>query len=176
MNPLRARGAPVLAALLVSAAGCAPALNWREVTPEGSGAVAMFPCKPSHEVRQVPLAGAPVRLAITACQAEGVMFALTDGDVGDPTRVGEVLDALRAAAVGNLSGAVTSEHRLQVEGMTPHPRSLALEVRGKMPDGREVHERLAFFSKGTRVYQATMFGPALDAEATETFFGGLRLP
>jgi hypothetical protein len=51
-----------------------------------------------------------------------------------------------------------------------------MELRGRLPDGRPVLERVAMFSKGTRVYQATMFGAALDAEASETFFGGLRLP
>ena len=31
------------------------------------------------------------------------------------------------------------------------------------------------FSHGTRVYQATMLGATLDAEAQETFFGALRV-
>jgi hypothetical protein len=160
----------------VSLAACAPELNWREVQPEGSGAVAMFPCRPSHEVREVPLAGTKVRLAILACRAGDVMYALSHADAGDPARVGPALEALRAAAVSNLQGAVVSRRHLLVQGMTPHPQAQALEVRGRMPDGRAVHERLALFSKGTRVFQVTMFGPALDAEATETFFGGLRLP
>jgi hypothetical protein len=159
-----------------SLAACAPEFNWREVHPEGSGAVAMFPCKPSHEVRQVPLAGAPVRLAIVACRSGDVMFAVSHGDVADPARVGPALQALRSAALSNLNGAVASERRLMVPGMTPNPQAQALEVQGRLPDGRAVQERLAFFSKGTRVFQVTMFGAALDAEATETFFGGLRLP
>jgi len=127
-------------------------------------------------VRQVPLGGAPVSLSIDACRAGGVMYAVSHGDVGDPARVGAALAALRGAALANLQGAVTSERRLHVPGMTPHVQAQALEVQGRMPDGGAVQERLAFFSKGTRVFQVTMFGATLDGEATETFFGGMRLP
>ena len=60
--------------------------------------------------------------------------------------------------------------------MTPHPDARLLELRGKLPGGEAVQERVALFSKGTRVFQATMFGAVLDVEASETFFSGLRLP
>jgi hypothetical protein len=156
--------------------GCSPALNWREVRPADSGALAMFPCKPLHDMRRVPLAGPPVAVVISACSAADVTYALSHADVGDPARVGAALQALRAAAIANLGATVSSERPLQVEGMTPHPQSRLLELRGRLPNGRPVLERVAMFSKGTRVYQATMFGANLDAEASETFFGGLRLP
>lgn len=136
----------------------------------------MFPCKPSHETRAVPLAGPPVALAISACQTGGVMYALTTADVGDPTRVGPALQALRESAVGNMRASVATDRAAQVEGMTPHPLARLLELKGRLPDGRPVQERVAVFSKGTRVFQATMFGPQLDAEASETFFSGVRLP
>jgi hypothetical protein len=38
-----------------------------------------------------------------------------------------------------------------------------------------VQERAALFSHGTVVYQATMLGPRLDAQAQDMFFGALRV-
>jgi hypothetical protein len=59
--------------------------------------------------------------------------------------------------------------------MTPHPQSAQWRLSGRLPDGRAVQERVVVFSHGTRVYQATMLGAALDAEAQDTFFGALRV-
>ncbi|MFZ5543367.1 MAG: hypothetical protein ACOZJZ_07400 [Pseudomonadota bacterium] len=173
----RLKRAPAAAgAWLCCLAACSPALNWREVTPAESGASVMFPCKPDSDVRQVPLAGAPVALSIHACRAGDVTYALSHADVADPARVGPALEALAAAAAANLGGTVVSQRPVVVEGMTPHPQARLIELQGRLPDGRPVNERAALFSKGTRVFQATMFGAALEAEASETFFGALRLP
>ncbi len=166
----------LLLSVALAATGCSPTLNWREVQPADSGLVAMFPCKPSHEEREVPLAGRPVRLAVAACRAEDAMYAVAYGDVADPARVGSALDGLRNAAMGNVKASSSAQRQLAVPGMTPHPQAQALELRGQMPDGRAVLERVAVFSKGTRVFQATMLGDSLPPEAVETFFGGLRLP
>lgn len=162
--------------LVLGLAACAPALNWREVRPADSGALVMFPCKPLHDVRRVPLAGPPVAMSISACSAADVTFAFAHADVADPARVGPALQAMRAAAIANLGGSVVSERPVQVEGMTPHPQARVLELRGHLPGGQPTRERVAVFSKGTRVYQATLFGPSLDDEASETFFRGVRLP
>jgi hypothetical protein len=166
------RLSPLLAVLMLAA--CSPALNWREVRPEGSGALAMFPCKPSHEVRHVVLAGMPLEMAVVACHAADAMFGLGYADVGDPTRVAAALQALAQAAGANL-GAASVEAPLQVPGMTPQPAAQALSLKGQLPDGRHVQGRVAVFAKGTRVYQATVFGPQLDDDAPTAFFGGLRL-
>jgi hypothetical protein len=136
----------------------------------------MFPCKPKTDTRRVALAGPPVELAVFVCKTSDVTYALSHADVADPARVSAALQALRASAVANIGGRVASERSIQVEGMTPHPDARLLELAGKLPGGEAVQERVALFSKGTRVFQATMFGASLDAEASETFFSGLRLP
>jgi len=37
---------------------CSPAFDWRETRPEGSGAVAMFPCRPVKQERSVRIGAA----------------------------------------------------------------------------------------------------------------------
>jgi hypothetical protein len=64
---------------------------------------------------------------------------------------------------------------LVVPGMTPNARAALWHVAGRLPDGRAVTERAALFAYGTRVFQATMLGERLDAQAQETFFGALRV-
>jgi hypothetical protein len=161
---------------LLLLAGCSPTLDWREVRPEGSGAVALFPCKPDSRSREVNLAGAPVRLTLMACQAGDTTWALAHADVADPARVGPALAELRAAAVANLGAATTRESPSKIDGATPNAASLRLGFSGRAPDGRAMQEELALFAKGTRVFQATALGPKLAPDALEPFFTGLRLP
>ena len=67
-----------ITAVAVLLAACSPSLNWREVRPEGSDAVMMFPCKPQRFARQVPLAGGKVEMHLSSCTVEGVTYALSD--------------------------------------------------------------------------------------------------
>ena len=46
---------------------------------------------------------------------------------------------------------------------------------GRRPDGSSVRQQAAFFAHGLRIYQASVLGSELPAEATETFFLGLKL-
>ena len=162
-----------LAALLVA---CSPALDWRELRPEDSGAVASFPCKPASHARRVPLGGAPVLLTLHSCQAAEVTWALAVADVGDPARVGAALQALREGAAANIGAGPGQPLPLAVEGATPQPAAGRLALEGRRTDGQPVRTQVAVFAKGTRVYQATAIGSTLPDEAMEAFFGGLKTP
>lgn len=165
----------VVAAVAVAlATGCAPTFNWREVSLAGGVGTSSFPCKPSQEQRQVALAGAPVAMTIQACQAGGLMFSIGSADVVDPARVGPALVAMKNAAAGNLGGR-GEPWAVTIPGQTPHPLAGGQRIAGRLPDGREVAERLAVFAHGTRVYQAIVFGPQLPEDAVENFFTGIRL-
>jgi len=163
-------------ALPVLLAACTPTLDWREVRPEGSGAVLLFPCKPSTEARTVALAGAPVSMRLVVCRADGLTWALTYADVTDPARVAPAIEALRAAAQLNLGGTAEALGPMQVKGMTPNPQAQRVRLRGKLPSGEAVVQESGFFSRGTWVYQATVLGTRLDGEAVASFFDSIRWP
>ncbi len=173
MSFLHVRAFGVLAAWL--AVGCAPALNWREVRPEGSGVVVLLPCKPSSYARNVKLAGGEVQLSLQVCSSDGLTWALAFADLADPARVPGALAALRQAAMANLGAATAAELPVVVAGAPASPAPLRFEISGQMPDGTRVLEQVALFSQGTRVFQATVLGPHLPAQEMDTFFGGLRL-
>jgi hypothetical protein len=169
-----ARAAALLSAVLFVAA-CSPALDWREVRPEGSGLVGLMPCRPSVYERKVQLAGPPVPLSLNACSADGLTFALAFADVGDPARVSAALAELRATALANVGADAPQVLPLGVPGATPNPASARLLAAGRLPDGKAVQEQVAVFSHGTRVFQATVVGARVSAEVADNFFGGLRL-
>jgi hypothetical protein len=164
---------PALAGALMLA--CAPALDWREVRPAGSGIALLMPCKPDSHARQVRLGPDTVRLELHACSAAGATWAVAFADLGDPARVGPALLELRSAAARNLTATEPQPLPLKVEGATPNPASQRAQWLGRMPDGRAVTEQVAVFAKGTRVYQAIALGDKLDAEAADSFFASLRL-
>ncbi len=170
------RAAPVscLAAVL---AACAPALNWRDVRPEGSGAQLLFPCKPDQQERPVALAGPPVRYTLQVCSTADQTWALAHADVVDPGRVAAALAALKAGAAANLgpSGAAASTAQA-VPGATPQAGGGRLRLRGQRSDGQPVEMQVLVFARGTRVFQASVAGAALADEAVETYFGSIHFP
>ena len=156
---------------------CAPALDWREVRPEASGLVALFPCKPSGNVRRLNLVGESVEMTLYTCSAAGATYAIAFADVGQPHLVGLALDDLALAAARNIgAGVVHTTAPLRMQGMTPNARARRSTFAGQLGDGRPVREQVAVFSRGLRVFQATVVGERLDADAVEMFFGALRLP
>ena len=63
---------------------------------------------------------------------------------------------------------------LQIPGMTPNPEAARLIVAGRLPDGAAVQAHAAFFTRGLRVYQATVIGAQPALPVVETFFAALK--
>lgn len=179
------RLALLLAGAALAGVACSPALDWREARPEGAGVQLLFPCQPKSVAREVALAGARVRMTLSACEAAGHTWALAHADLADPARVGPALAELRAAARAKLpvpAGAPASQPRgqpfvqpLVVPGATPNPGAARERLQGRLPDGREVTEHLAVFARGTVVYQAVALGARLPQEAADTFIESLKV-
>ena len=167
---------PATLTLCAGLTACSPALDWREIRPEDSGAVAMFPCKPTTHARKVRLAGGEVLLTLYACTADDTTWALAFTDLADPARVGRALDELRLSAAANIGAGAPRTLPLAVEGATPSTAAGRVALEGKRSDGVAVQEQVAVFAKGTRVFQATAIGARLPAEGLDVFFDGLRTP
>jgi len=139
-------------------AACQPALNWREVRPAGSRAVALFPCKPDIEQRG--------GMGLASCEAAGHRFALSWADTPDASQAGAALTAMAKALTTKLGQPLPPVQALQVSGMTPLPEAGQYRLAGA---------RLAVFAHGGRVYQALMTAPKDDAAVWENFVAGLRV-
>lgn len=157
-------------------AACSPALDWREFVPEGTDISVGFPCRPDRQVRAVAVAGAKAQMQMLACDAGDATFALAFVDVADPARVGATLAALRATAASNLRDASPQNAPLSIKGMTPNEHAARVTLTGTLPDGAAVQEHAAFFTRGLRVYQATVIGAKPAPQVVETFLGGLKFP
>ena len=180
MRSSSARPRRVVAVLSIVLIGglvaCSPALNWRETRPPNSEVSALFPCKPDHHVRRVTLAGAELAMQLSSCTAADSVYALSRIDVNRADRVTPVLQALREAAAGNIGGPTAVKGAQPVPGMAPHPLAQRLGWSSLRADGTPIAAQATFFTRGTQVYQATVVGARLDADALDTFFAALKLP
>ena len=163
-----------LATLLVLA-GCTPTLDWREARPEGSAARLWFPCRPASHARTVRLGGDQVEMAMYSCASGGAVYALSFADIKDPAKVGAAVDDLSVAVQSHFQQVESAASQpAAVTGMT-HGRATTWRLAGRLRDGRPMQERTVLFSHGTRVYQATMLGASLDAQAQEMFFDAIQV-
>ncbi|MEO6030892.1 MAG: hypothetical protein ABIP61_03145 [Burkholderiaceae bacterium] len=163
-----------LATTLAWLTACSPELDWREVSAEGDSLAALFPCRPDRLERTAAFGDAKVSMRMLVCSTGGSTYAIAFFDVADPARVALTLRDWRAIAVGNVRGVNPQLGPLQIGGMTPNPEALRLAVDGQFPDGAALREEAAFFSRGLRVYQATVVGARPTPQAVEGFFSGLR--
>ena len=162
--------------LLAAVAACSPTLDWRETAAEGSGVVAMFPCRPDRHARTVELAGSKLKMEMLVCPAGGVTYALSFADVPEPVQVTAALAELRSAALRNVRAAQPQLVPALVSGMTPNAEAVRFSVLGQLPDGAAVQEHAIFFAKGLRVYQGSVIGAKTAAEANEIFLAGFKFP
>lgn len=157
-------------------AACTPVLDWRDARPDGAGLMALFPCRPAGQVRRLALAGTTVEMTLYACSAGDATYAVGFADIGETQQVTGMLAALSAAAARNIGSTGSTEPApLHVDGMTPNPMAGRWAFSGRRADGRHVQMQVGLFARGTRVFQASMVGTRLNADAIETFFGALRL-
>lgn len=161
------------AALLVGS--CAPALDWREVKPEGGRLVVLFPCKPQKQLRSLRLAGVDVATQLLSCRAEGTLWALSATNVGKQTLVAPALAELRTARARNLEGHETHARRASVKGMQGSDAALRFEISGRRPNGTALLEQAMVVSGGMWVFHVGALGGAPSAAALETFFDGVHL-
>lgn len=159
----------------VLASACTPVLDWRQVSAQGSGVTALFPCKPDRHRRAVSLGGRTLQMEMLACSAGGATYAIAFAELPEPAAVAPVLVDLRTAAVANIGGSQLAEAAAQVPGMTPNPQALRIALRGARPDGVGVEQRCVFFSHGLRVYQASVLGSEVPGDAAQTFLDSLRV-
>ena len=179
MNPVKfGRLPPVVVVAVVSLmlSSCSPTLNWREIRPADSGVQLLFPCKPDRFTRSLVLGGEKLQMVLNSCAAGDATYALSHAQLADAAHVSSAVDAMQAAAAGNLGGPASVLSPLAIPGMTPHPLTQRWAVQGKRADGSAVHQQFTVFTSGLRVYQATIVGRSLDAVAADTFFGSLQLP
>lgn len=148
--------------MLCLLSACQPALNWREVRPEGSRAVALFPCKPDVEQRP--------GMGLAHCKAGEREFALSWADLPDPTQARAALKAMPRALAEKLKSPLREGPVLAVPGMTPLPESA--QYRLTSVNGVT---RVEVFAHGGRVYQALMTVGLDDAEAWDGFVKGLSI-
>ena len=154
---------------------CSPVFDWREVRPEGSSVVAMFPCRPSRHERDLSLDGQPLHLALLSCSAGDALFAIAFGNVGDAAQIAPTLESLRVAPARNIGSSETAASAFEVPGVTPNPQSLQMRLQGRRPDGSVVEGQVAVFSIGPQVVQAQVLASRLDAEAVRVFLAGLQV-
>lgn len=155
---------------------CSPALDWREVRPDASGVVALFPCRPDTHERSLELAGQTVVFHLSVCEADGQVFALGHADMGDPAQVGPALMALQASVAAGVQSADQPPGRdadWRWPGATPQPAAGRWRLRGSLPDGRSTEIEVALAAHGTRVLRATVQGPSTPAAAG--FLDALRV-
>ncbi len=160
---------------MVMLPACSPALNWREVRPEGTRLALLLPCKPDKAQKTVPLGGQATQLSMLGCDAGGATFAVAVADLGDAAKAAPVLAQWQSLTLANMkAGAAPQVSPLKLPGTAALPPASLVKAEGQGPDGKPVSGQAAYFAQGSQVFQVVMYSPRITPEAAETFFSSLK--
>jgi hypothetical protein len=154
-------GASALVLLCAALAGCAPELDWRELTvPEGKFS-ALLPCKPHHETRTFNAAAGTVTMAMYACSLKRGTMAVAYADYPAAAlaagQMREQVDAARDALLRNIGAGARTEEEVAIAGVPG--RQVYAEGRA----GAQVALLKArFVVAGSRLYQIAYVGARDD--------------
>lgn len=162
------------AALATALAACSPALDWRELPVADTGLKAMFPCKPEHEARRVPLAGRDVNMQGMACRSGDSTFAVMAADLGSPIDASRALQQWQAASLAALRAGEPRAAPFRPRGALALAASVQVSASGARPDGSVVGSRAAYFAHGRHVFQAVVLSPRITPQLADPFFAGLH--
>jgi hypothetical protein len=161
--------------VMVLLAGCSPALNWREVRPEGTRLALLLPCKPDKAQKTVPLGGPATQLLMLGCDAGGATFAVAVADLGDAAKAAPVLAQWQTLTLANMkAGPAPQVLPLKLPGAAAVPPATLVKAEGQGPDGKPVSGQAAYFAQGSQVFQVVMYSPRIAPEAAEAFFSSLK--
>lgn len=177
---------PAALACLVALSGCSPALNWRTVTLEDAGLLALLPCKPDHAVRPVDLGGHKADLSLWGCDADGATFAVSHLRGPGPAEADAALVRWRGAVLSRMQAqpVPAADAATAAEAFAP-PKALALPsavrvtAQGRTPGGTPITAHAAWFGRlqgsEMHLYHAVVYAPAARPAVADTFFAGLAL-
>jgi len=165
----------IVASMLVFASACAPTFDWRESRLASSGAVVLFPCRPLTDAKSMTFEALRFDLTLHACRAGGMTFGLAHADLGDATKAAAALHVMRESWSATAGADVLDVREIRVPNARDDEVAIRVHLRLRQPDGRPAEAFAAFLARGSRVYQATVYGAPAQEEAAETFLSGLRL-
>ena len=165
-----ARPAAALLAATAMLAACSPALNWREVRPEGTRLALLLPCKPDKAEKTVPLGGPATPLSMLGCDAGDATFAVAVAQLADAAQAAPVLAQWQSLTLANMKAGPAQVAPLKIPGAD----AVLVKALGQRADGTPVSGQAAYFAQGAQVFQVVLYSARISPEAADTFFSSLK--
>lgn len=151
-------------------AACSPALNWREVRPEGTRLALLLPCKPDKAEKPVPLGGPATPLSMLGCDAGDATFAVAVAQLADAAQAASVLEQWNSLTLANMKAGSAQVAPLKVPGAS----AVLVTAQGQRADGTPVSGQAAYFAQGAQLFQVVLYSARIAPEVAETFFSSLK--
>jgi hypothetical protein len=150
-------GALALVLACAALAGCAPELDWRELSVPAGKFAALLPCKPRQETRSFNAAAGRLTMTMYACSLkQGTMaVAYTDypAAAADASHRRERLNAARDALLRNIGAGAHTEEEIAIADLP------GLQVYAEGRAGAQPTQLKARFAlDGSRLYQIAYVG------------------
>ncbi|MBV7538028.1 hypothetical protein KW842_19830 [Duganella sp. sic0402] len=156
---------PLALLLAVTLTACSPKYDWRDYRSKDAPYAVLFPGKPATQTRSVKLDKLDASMTMTACDIDGVIFAIGSAQLPAAAQAPAAIAAMQTAMLNNIGGAVTSSKTLDGGAREVDASGKSMRLVGR------------FIASERRVYQVVVIGPPqkIEAETVETFFSSFKI-
>lgn len=163
-----------------------PLAGWVEYTAPDGRFTARLPEQPEVQEQTVPTEAGDIQIVMYLTEDSDGALILSHNELpapvaelvqgGDPTLIKTMLDGGRDGAMANVSGAVTSEQDITVDGMTGRDIVFAVDA-AVSPTGQAIDGRARILVTPDRLWQAMVLANQgkLDAEQVDAFFEAFKI-
>tara|TARA_B110000503_G_C7070351_1_gene380604 strand:- start:369 stop:899 length:531 start_codon:yes stop_codon:yes gene_type:complete len=148
---------------------CNPALNWREISLNGTMIKGMFPCKPDLFQRVIEIKGQFARMNMLSCSVRDTQFALAYVELGELNDVPVVLLNWQFSSLGNIKANINRREPFLSKDKVWTESAIKVEATGQKPNGDKLEVNLFWFSIDKTIFQGSVYAKHRDRDAVETF-------
>ena len=153
-------------------ASCTPALNWRAVSVECLAT--WLPCKPDRAQRQLEMEGQTIQIQMAGCEAQGVMYAVSQAKVPEASESEAVAAAWQNASLKQMQASDPQRSVFQPRGEN-QVQGRFFKATGARSNGEVLQARLVWVVKGGEIFHLAMYGATLSAEQADPFFSEVNI-
>lgn len=171
----------LIAAALLTLAGCSPTYNWRETRLAEQGVAVMLPGKPTSMTQRIRLSDLDLVMTMTGALVDDMPFTVACATLPDDQAATRerVLEAMRAGMLRNIAAGeprtepVTLRH-VDAQGKTIADSQGVRVAASGAAQGRPMRMVAVFAGHAKRACQAVALGGALPEEEARIFVDSFR--
>ena len=133
----------------------------------------MLPCKPEVASRMVDFPGQTLQINMVACEADGILFAISHAQVSDSLQASQIVKDWQKAALSKMRSRAHTQTPLRMhsaKNQDPDTAQVMIHANGKRDNGQPFQAQFLWRVSGVHIYHWAVYADKIQADSIEPMF------